>query len=452
MQKWFIFFLLAFCSNQVLTLFKKEESSYCLESELNLLHGIKGKRLSVLKKIKDNMYKHLEDPLIGIISRDQPKVGFCSLAWMFNLFELAPQKGRGVQIGVCDNFKKNNSYKCKKNFNFCSYSQEQGGMQVDNVSQAEPQKESSLFGIESVFFKEVLKNHGLMTCSILKEIAPCANIFPIQVSKSKRDFFFTLEKLKKQNIILHLGLKFTESLDAYSLIDHKSISDLLENFRYVVAAAGNDSRVDRLPYPVRFPSVFFSVGSYEYSNGNYNVCNFSQFEKEVGPYFVAPGKDIVCSVYHENERLYSLKSGTSISSAIVSGFLALLLGEFQRKFSWDEIKYIIEQSIFKVGDSHGNQKVLLGAIDMRTCLLCLHIMSEIKLKILKKKKYKRGFKKLVKTTLLVLKNKKFWHKVFIGLEKDGVFVNMQNSYASLASVDKVVSAVACLVLDWLVAD
>ena len=51
-QKWFVFFLLVFCSNQVLALFKKEESSYCLESELNLLHGIKGKKLSVLKKNK----------------------------------------------------------------------------------------------------------------------------------------------------------------------------------------------------------------------------------------------------------------------------------------------------------------------------------------------------------------------------------------------------------------
>ena len=176
---------------------------------------------------------------------------------------------------------------------------------------------------------------------------------------------------------------------------------MLVTFDYVVAAAGNDFYKNKLPYPARFSSVFFTVGSYDYSGKNYKICNFSQFEQGVGPYFVAPGKDIVYSMDCNYDKLYSMSSGTSVSSAIISGFLALLLGEFQGKFSWNEIKYVIEQSIFKVHDYNGNQKALLGAIDMRSCLLCLHVLSEVKLSI-SKKKYKREFKKIAETAFLVL--------------------------------------------------
>lgn len=101
-----------------------------------------------------------------------------------------------------------------------------------------------------------------------------------------------------------------------------------------VASAGNKHKA--LNYPAAYP-VAIAVGSV---NNNFQSSRFSNYGKELD--IVAPGEN----VYSTNlKSTYGVKSGTSMSTPIISGILALMK-EAYPKLSWEQrMKFLYDSSI-----------------------------------------------------------------------------------------------------------
>jgi len=187
-----------------------------------------------------------------------------------------------------------------------------------------------------------------------------------------------------QSSIVSMSLKITDSIDP---VQDAPLKNLIDSFDYVVAASGNGGKEKKLQnkeaYPAKFDSVAFDVGAFKYDDEKYPICLFTQKELHVGPKFVAPGFDIFSAGLSSNQKtdsMYVFMSGTSVAVPIVTGFLALVLAEFQDTFTRQEIlKVIYTFSIKLNNDTNWQQDIIFGTIDMRSCLLCLHVLQSIKL-------------------------------------------------------------------------
>ena len=70
-------------------------------------------------------------------------------------------------------------------------------------------------------------------------------------------------------------------------------------------------------------------------------------------------------------------SGTSFSTAMMSGFLALVLSEYKNVFSKEEIAEIFKTCSVKLAPSW-NDRVVFGMVDMRKTLLACRALKELK--------------------------------------------------------------------------
>lgn len=189
-----------------------------------------------------------------------------------------------------------------------------------------------------------------------------------------------------KNPIVSMSLKITDEID--KTVD-APLKELIDSIDYVVAASGNDGNKKKLhnkeAYPAKFNSVAFDVGAFQYDKGKYSVCSFTQKEPEIGPKFVAPGFDIFSSGLTPDQRvdsMYLFMAGTSIAVPIVTGFLALVLAEFQDLFTREQILKVIYKFSIKLNDDDIWQKYIkLGTPDMRSSLLCLHVLQKLQEKL-----------------------------------------------------------------------
>ncbi len=188
--------------------------------------------------------------------------------------------------------------------------------------------------------------------------------------------------------IVNLSLKLDDTVDPCDPL-FKTLEKTLATFPYACCATGNEGtkKPGRMSYPARFKNVPFSVGSfgcfYDKKTNQYScpLSNFSQYEKERGPSFVAPGENILgCSfAYDKKEPLYALKSGTSCATACMSGALALILGEFKNDFSYSQILTVCQASCFKLhATKEWKEHVIYGVLDIRTALFTFHALKKIK--------------------------------------------------------------------------
>ncbi|MBV8661041.1 MAG: S8 family serine peptidase [Candidatus Dependentiae bacterium] len=186
-----------------------------------------------------------------------------------------------------------------------------------------------------------------------------------------------------KNPIVSMSLKITDEVDK---IADAPLKELIDSIDYVVAASGNDGNSKKLhnkeAYPAKFDSVAFDVGAFKYDNGQYPVCPFTQMEFNIGPKFVAPGFDIFSSGITPNQKsdsMYVFMAGTSIAVPIITGFLALVLAEFQDIFTREQIlKVIYKFSIKLNSDAIWQKYIKLGTPDMRSSMLCLHILKSLR--------------------------------------------------------------------------
>lgn len=184
------------------------------------------------------------------------------------------------------------------------------------------------------------------------------------------------------NSIVSMSLKITDDINMTTDMPLKKVIDSID---YVVAACGNDGKNEKLKnkeaYPAKFDSVAFDVGAFGYDDGNYPICAFTQKEASIGPKFVAPGCNLLSAGLVPNQKddsMYVFMSGTSIAVPVITGFLALVLGEFKDVFTREQILKVIYKFSIKLNKDEFWQKYIkIGTPDMRSCLLCLHVLQAL---------------------------------------------------------------------------
>ena len=196
--------------------------------------------------------------------------------------------------------------------------------------------------------------------------------------------------------IVSMSLKITDSIDD---VKDAMLKKLIDSIDYVVAASGNDGDSPKLynkeAYPAKFGSVAFDVGAFQYDQGNYSMCSFTQKELNVGPKFIAPGFNIFSSGLAPDQTvdsMYVFMAGTSVAVPVITGFVALAVAEFQDVFTREEIlKVMYKFSIKLNGDDNWQKNTILGTIDMRSCLFCLHALKALRTELNKRPELNYAF-------------------------------------------------------------
>ena len=239
--------------------------------------------------------------------------------------------------------------------------------------------------------------HGVVNAKMyngqgLTGFAPNAKVIMIKAfhdsgTTNKTTLNGALERaLALKSPIVSMSLKITDSIDE---VKDATLKKLIDSIDYVVAASGNDGDSPKLhnkeAYPAKFDSVAFDVGAFQYGQGDYNVCSFTQKELNVGPKFVAPGFNIFSSGLTPNQTtdsMYVFMTGTSVAVPVVTGFLALVVAEFQDAFTREEILKVMYKFSIKLNhDSDWQQGTILGTLDMRSCLFCLHVLKALRVEL-----------------------------------------------------------------------
>lgn len=249
---------------------------------------------------------------------------------------------------------------------------------------------------------DFMATHGTFTQGIINAqpqfkgditgIAPHVTLFPIKAleddgSTTKQNLDHALRLASSLNPdIVNLSLKSGESFSE-SDPDDTSMRDLVGLFPYVVSASGNNgnprssSYAGSLAYPAKFDTVEFSVAGFKFENFSYPLGDFSQVERNVGPQFAAPGFNMLSSAINPEtgEMCKIFMGGTSAAVPVITGCVALALGEFKDTFSRETILKVLYGSTIKMnGSLKWKNEIGLGMIDIRTALLCLHTLKEIK--------------------------------------------------------------------------
>jgi len=230
-------------------------------------------------------------------------------------------------------------------------------------------------------------------------------------------FFSGIRKALEYNPdIINFGLKIGGSIKENSVYI-PFLKKLIDPIEYVVAASGNsgDPRMKEYvgeveSYPARFENIMFDVGAFRWNmNNKVPIASFSQYEPHVGPTFVAPGFNILSAGLSPHKRMnsyYVFMHGTSMASAIISGFLALMLGEFKKYFTRKQLITTCYASTIRLQDTPDwEKKTLLGTIDMRTALFMLHCLKRIKETLQEKKTsydFNKNFQNLVGAVRYIL--------------------------------------------------
>ncbi len=329
-----------------------------------------------VKKIEPTAFWYHLIPTTGLTEEpyNLNNLTYPFLPHAFSLHELAPKRGKGITIALLDRIpdeilSSGNSFK----------------------------KKSKSSGVTFNPINSYSKSHGLHNAESAAGkfgIAPCADLIMINIFDNQNKSWPSLltAGLKKAVLInadvVNISAKLTDYLDPLSDLSH-TLEIYLNILPYVVVASGNSnkSQADLISvesYPARFDTIPFDVGSfgYESKNNTYPVSPFSQYEKTIGPKFLAPGEKILSRGIIEeftNDEIYLLMDGTSMAAPLMSGFIALMLSEFKTDFSRkDLLKACYRSTVHLHNNNDWKVKTLLGVLDMRTVLFSLHCVRTLR--------------------------------------------------------------------------
>ena len=128
--------------------------------------------------------------------------------------------------------------------------------------------------------------------------------------------------------------------------------------------------------------------------------------KNVSYEIVAPGAHILSTGLPTGDDRggYLFLSGTSASAALITGFMALVLSEFKENFSREQILKVCYASTSFFDDTQEcKESSYFGALDLRTALFVLHVLTSIKTEA--GEYCSKKFNNCVKTVLLLLKQR-----------------------------------------------
>lgn len=293
--------------------------------------------------------------------------------------------------------------------------------------------------IEDLLFRGFFeKYHGSFLSILIDQIAPSTEIVSIPIlneqgTACKKSLCIGLHKaIDLQVDIILLALKVC-NIDQQDNDDQELLS-LLSRCPYIVCAAGNDGQsCHKLSYPACLDTIFFSVGAFGKEDKQYRICDFSQSEKNVGPHFVMPGKDIACPIFVESLDNYVIVnvSGTSMAAALMAGCLALFLQNGGNLLSQQQLEYLVEKTSIFLHEDQWDGKVNFGTINMPTGLFVLKVLQKIMTKI-SGKKFERNFKQIV-------------HQILRNLVMDNFFCKNKIVYARNRFSKKIDSKLSLLV-------
>jgi hypothetical protein len=361
---------------------------------LQIAQGIKPTFLGALyslERVQEALFWHLYFPTTGLMLKKPfypPPYPYPP--HYFSIHELAPRKGKGVIIALIDTgvaaFHTDTSI---KHPDLTYRAPIYGPLPAPEV----PKQGALTIGTHGTHIYGIIAATNDMLG--LQGIAPKATTCMIKAfsANGKTSIKTLIESLHQaltaKATILNLSLKFTNAVDM-SEPTYQNLYKLLGSFPYVVAAAGNDG-VPTMPYyrgcvegyPARFSIVPFDVGAFGWHKKTVSIASFSQYEPTIGPLFAAPGCDILSTglvaEQTSTDALYSFRGGTSMAATIMSGFLALVVGEFGDSFSREEIIKTCYMSTLKMHDNDDwSKKTILGVIDMRTVLFVLHTIKALR--------------------------------------------------------------------------
>jgi uncharacterized protein YjdB len=173
-------------------------------------------------------------------------------------------------------------------------------------------------------------------------VAPNVELFAVKVlnnagSGNLQDILEGLDWAVSNGMnIINLSLGSTE----YSPLFEQMINEANNKGVLIVAASGNDG-IDK---PVKYPAKFNQVIAVSAVNQSLTISQFSQIGNEID--FAAPGENIL-STY--NLGNYEYKSGTSQSTAHVTGMFALLKEKYPN-IPNSELKSLLGRNAWDLGD------------------------------------------------------------------------------------------------------
>lgn len=419
-----------------LSFFHTNEILWCCPEELELTQDdnfaelikyysvLDQQRLQKLKS-KKPMW-HLSDSYLGFNSLKNPK----NIAWNFSLWDLAPSKGVKSQIVIIDQKRGLDCFSQGEFDKKASKFKNQGLSQ--NRKPCIQESEKGLLGLtksNGIFSKDLKKAHGQVTHQIIQQLAPnakikCEDIFDGKIFSNKELLYKTLKNTSKNIDVLHLGLQ-VDVKNKLSNLDQKTYKEL-SKFSNIVAPSGNDFHKNKEGYPASWDCVNFDIGSY---NQKCEISKFSQCEKNIGPRFIMPGEDICCLVRINDQVYYLIVSGTSVSAAYMTGFLALVYSEFKNTFTDKQILEVVKISSSKKDLLLSDQeKVLWGRVDMRTCLLMFYVLKFIK-KHSSKKNFQTHFIKYAQIINVILNIQSFVSEI---MEEDKTYYHLVKNLSTYA--------------------
>ena len=131
--------------------------------------------------------------------------------------------------------------------------------------------------------------------------------------------FANREGAKVINLSFSLG---TSSNDSVHTQIQNELTTLFNNNTFIVTSAGEPNNSDTTDLiPARYPETFV-VSSIDHQ---FNLLDSANFGTNID--VVAPGKDVFTTFPSQSPSDYSFVSGTSVSSAFVSGMAAVLLSK-----------------------------------------------------------------------------------------------------------------------------
>lgn len=346
------------------------------------------------KQLKDSLFWEFSCKFVGITEKAVDKQS-TNLAHRFSLWELAPSLGKDsiivlIDTGLYSPYVCDQKYIQKHHINllndkfFCPSSL---------ISQHGTHLHGLIVGqIDSIGCSNPISN-------IKKRIgiAPRAQVIMIRAFSSDGTAQLStliqaleLAHTKYKADIVCLGLKIGDDESSIGPLK-TTFETCLKNIPWVIAAAGNDGDSEEIGYvgrKVAYPGclscVPLSVGAMGMKSGSYIVPAFSQSNRQAAPTVLAPGVSIASSVYlkREKERLaYLFMDGTSCATALVAGFMGLVISEFKHDFTQDQIQAVVYASCCIPNDNFIDRS-RFGVIDMRMTLLVLHVLRFIKKSVL----------------------------------------------------------------------
>ncbi len=374
----FLFFLIAlpsysFYTFKDLAALQKEYQS----SVLSLFEKVQSKKKQIKKLLYQEAFWWQHAPSVGLYASLDAKDTY--IPHMFSLWDLAPHKGKGVSVAVFDTEVSPNHSLIRCSGDFFKHTTHKHAPFFDHGTHT-----VGLIGARTTTHQDYV--FGL---------APEASIMvfkTLDMFGKPTSLSVLLDAVKQalKHAVAIANISFT--FDCYDDKNNKKRAELerlLSSIPYVMCAAGNDGieqtkhHKHRIAYPARIFNNIISVGSFgstycaKTNSYHYFVSPFSQYEPGKGPYFLAPGQMILsCSASPvTQEDLYAFHAGTSCSAAIMSGFFALLIGEFGSLFSHDQVMVVCKESASGLTmHKEWKEKSLYGVIDMRTALCMLHVL------------------------------------------------------------------------------